>query len=80
MQALPTLGLEAQVLAHIASVEAVSALIAAAELRIVEQPDEERFGARYVAKLVSPSGMVWRETFPSNSLEVIAQRVARWAA
>lgn len=73
-----TTTLEAQLLSELNKVDAISALIQSATIEVVDRPENERFCARYTARLVSPSGMVWRETYPHNDLTVIAQRVARW--
>lgn len=67
-------------LAELAKLDAVAELIRSANIEVVDAgADAERFCSRYKAVLVSPSGMVWRETLPHNDLSVIAQRVARWA-
>lgn len=71
--------LEAQLEAELAKLDAQLALQASATVVVLDRPDQERFCSRYVAKLVSPSGMVWRETYPHNDLAVIAQRVAAWS-
>lgn len=78
MATTTTTPLEDLLFAELDKIDATSALIASATLTVVDKPENERFCARYTAKLISPSGMVWRETYPHNDLAVIAQRVARW--
>ena len=78
MTATATTPLEAQLNAELAKLDATLALIQNAQVEVIDRPELARYGSQYKAVLVSPSGMVWRETYPSNDLAVIAQRVAAW--